>query len=69
MFSIFSSGGHFVRQSVNHLGNFGRRPYEERFGENFQFVPVVQEEILFKDCSSLSSGSHFVQRSLGFLMM
>ena len=40
----FSFGGHFVQ--LNNLKNYGR-------GERFEFGPVVQEEMSFKECSYL----------------
>ena len=40
----------FCSVERNHLCNFGRRHHEEQFCEKyFEFGPVVQEEMLFKD--------------------
>ena len=47
----------------NHLCNFGRRHHEGILGNNFEFGPVVQVEMSFKDISYLELWWPFVHRS------
>ena len=50
----------FLFSGVDTLRNFKGGPYEEYFDNYFEFGPVIQEEIPFKD---FSCGGHFVQLS------
>ena len=60
-FSIFSSGGHFVKWSGTILAILVKgqeRNISVKYF--FEIVPLAWEEMLFKGFSIFSSGGHFV---------
>ena len=59
-FSTLNSGCHFVRWSLNHLGNFGTWPYKEHLRVTIMNWGQKFRKCYLKFFSIFSSGCHLV---------